>query len=80
MELYEVGVWIASKRENKSISQEELSTQIGKTQSCIAKIEHGLRKVDILEFIEIVTFLNLTDEEILELFKRHKNDIKTFWS
>lgn len=54
-------------RERKGISQEALATQLGRSQSYIAKIETGHRKVSLTEFLTIcssleVSFIDLSTE------------------
>ncbi len=58
MNTIEIGKWIAKKREEKKISQDWLAIQIGKSQSCIAKIENGTRGIDVFEFFQICRNLN----------------------
>lgn len=40
-------------REDAGLTQVELADRLGRPQSFVSKIERGLRRVDLLEFLEI---------------------------
>ena len=46
-------------RRNSDLTQEQLSNKLNKPQSFISKYESGERRLDFLEFIEILQALNL---------------------
>jgi len=52
-------------RKGAELSQEELARRLRRSQSFIAKIEVGERRLDVLEFIEIARALNRDPSELL---------------
>lgn len=63
---YEVLCRTLSKlRKGQSITQQELADRLGKPQSFVSKYESGERKIDVIEFIDIVQSLELDPAEVL---------------
>ena len=65
----EVAVWLAHTRESRGVSQEALASQIGKSQSFIAKVEKGSLRVTLLTFIDWVTALGVPDQDVMEFVR-----------
>lgn len=59
--------WLLHIREEKGISQEALSVQLGKGQSDIAKMENGSKRISVLELIAWTAALNVPVERIQEI-------------
>ena len=56
---------LVEARKGAGLSQEELARRLRRSQSFIAKIEVGERRLDVLEFIEIARALNRDPSELL---------------
>lgn len=56
---------LVEARKSAELSQEELARRLRRSQSFIAKIEVGERRLDVLEFIEIARALNRDPSELL---------------
>ena len=56
---------LVEARKGAALSQEELARRLRRSQSFIAKIEVGERRLDVLEFIEIARALNRDPSELL---------------
>lgn len=59
---------LVEARKGAQLSQHELARRLGRSQSFVAKIEVGERRVDVLEFIEIARALNRDPAELLSHF------------
>ena len=63
-------------RKKNNLTQEDLARKLDKPQSFISKYESGERRLDILEFIEIVFVLNQNPlkafEKLLALLNKEK--------
>lgn len=46
-------------REEAGVTQVELGARLRRPQSFVSKIERGLRRVDVIEFLEIAKALNI---------------------
>ena len=56
---------LVEARKGAKLSQQELARRLRRSQSFIAKIEVGERRLDVLEFIEIARALNRDPAELL---------------
>lgn len=56
---------LVEARKGARLSQDELARRLRRSQSFVAKIEVGERRVDVLEFIEIARVLNRDPAELL---------------
>ena len=63
----QVALWLSSLRESSGVSQEALAIQLGKTQSIIAKMEGGTRKITVVEAFQWVSALGYDYKKIQEL-------------
>lgn len=59
-----IDVLVAARR-SAGLTQQQLSSQLGKPQSYVAKIERGERRLDILEFCQLVRVLGEKPSDIL---------------
>ncbi len=57
-------------REKAGVSQEEMATRLGETQSFVSKCERGERRMDIVELREFCKALGLTLESFVRQFER----------
>lgn len=56
---------IRKARINKGLTQEQLAIALDVDQSFVSKIENRERKLDVMEFLQIVTVLELKLNELL---------------
>ena len=50
---------LAESRRAKGLTQAEVASRLGKPQSYVAKYEGGERRLDVIEFLEIVEALGV---------------------
>lgn len=61
---------LLSARKAAKLSQAELATRLKTSQTAIARIESGERRVDVVEFIDMARVLRIDPREVLsELMK-----------
>lgn len=56
---------LVQARKDARLSQQELAKRLRRSQSFVAKIEGGERRVDLVEFIEIARALGREPNELL---------------
>ncbi len=56
---------LISVREEKGLSQHRLAKKLKKPQSFVSKYERGERRLDVVEFLDIVKALGADEHEIL---------------
>ena len=59
-------------RESSGMSRRELSSKVGLTSHAIAKIERGVRLVDVVELIDIAEALNLDPADFVSEVMRRR--------
>ena len=52
-------------RKNAGCSQQHLAEKVGHPQSYIAKIENGERRVDVVEFLELIHAMGASWDQVL---------------
>ncbi|WP_150740589.1 MULTISPECIES: helix-turn-helix domain-containing protein [Pandoraea] len=57
---------LAQLRKSRRISQQELADRIGRSQSSVSKAENGLRRLDLIEFLEYVRVPEADPRAIVE--------------
>lgn len=57
---------LISTRENKGLSQRALSAKLKKTPTYVSKYERGERRLDVVEFLDIVKILDADACEIIK--------------
>ncbi|MEB2352828.1 MAG: helix-turn-helix transcriptional regulator [Burkholderiaceae bacterium] len=62
---------LIAAREKSGLTQSEVSDQLGRPQSFVAKYEGGERRLDVIEFIEVCRALGVDPQAVLaKLAKR----------
>lgn len=59
---------LAEERGKAGLKQSDVSLKLGKMQSYISKIELGTRRIDVVEFIEVVQAIGLNPVKVLQEF------------
>ncbi|PYS92940.1 MAG: transcriptional regulator [Acidobacteria bacterium] len=59
-------------REKARLTQVELASRLHRPQSFVSKIERGLRRVDVIEFLEIAKAIGFSPTKFLEKLIRNK--------
>ena len=55
---------IEARRQN-GLSQQQLANKLGRPQSFISKYEHGERRLDVIEFMEIARGIGFTAADLI---------------
>lgn len=61
-----LGNWLRQQRNKKALTMRDMQTLSGRPHSYFGKIEQGNRGLDILEFIELCTWLEIEAHEGFE--------------
>lgn len=61
---------LREEREKAGITQEEMATRLGESQSFVSKCERGERRMDIVELREFCKAMGLTLEKFVKQFER----------
>lgn len=64
--------WLTSKRMLEGITQQQLSETLNKPQSFVSKYEHGERRLDLIETINICNALNADPHELIDKLNKGK--------
>ncbi|MBU2031554.1 MAG: helix-turn-helix transcriptional regulator [Alphaproteobacteria bacterium] len=56
---------LVEARKAKNLTQADVAEALGKPQSFVAKYESGERRIDVVEFVDIVSVLGASSAEIL---------------
>jgi len=56
---------LSDARKASGLSQTELAERLGRVQTFVSKYERGERRLDIIEFIDVATALNLDAVKVL---------------
>ena len=65
--------FIKEKREKADLTQHELARLIRRSQSYVATIETGQRRIDVVELVELAAALDFDPQAALRLVKSIKN-------
>ena len=57
---------LVEARVAKGVTQIELAELLGRPQSFVSKVEGGDRRLDVIEFLQITTALNVDPEPIIQ--------------
>ena len=57
-------------REAADMTQQQVADALGRPQSYVAKYENGERRLDVIEFLDVVEILKINPAEILKLLNR----------
>lgn len=61
---------LKSLRKKQGISQRELAKRLGQTHCYVGRTETCERRLDIIDLVNILKALDLSDKEILQFFKQ----------
>ena len=67
--LYQIGEYVRICRKKGGYSQEELAEGVDVSKMTISRIENGENAMSILLFFQIVSFLGISEEEVIRLFR-----------
>lgn len=67
--LYQIGEYVRICRKKGGYSQEELAEGVDVSKMTISRIENGENAMSILPFFQIVSFLDISEEEVIRLFR-----------
>lgn len=70
-------VAMAQARRGAGITQAQLAMILGKPQSYVSKIERGERRIDVVEFLELVEALGVEPAAILSAWAGENSSIDT---
>lgn len=72
-EYYRLGQWLRSERLKAGLGQREVNRILGKPVSFLYRVEHGLQRIDVIEFLDLIEAMgvttNLTIDQIKKEFK-----------
>lgn len=57
---------LVAARKNAGLTQAQLARKLSRPQSFVSKYEHGERRLDVVEFIDVARALNLDPADLLE--------------
>jgi transcriptional regulator with XRE-family HTH domain len=63
--------WLIEARRMRGITQAQLALSLGRPQSFISKYEHGERRLDFVEVLEIAQALGVDPGELIGELQRH---------
>lgn len=63
-------------RESVGLTQTVVADRLGKPQSFVSKYERGERRLDVLEFVDVMYVLGLNPSDYLSQFLRDRNDVQ----
>ncbi len=58
-------VHIINARRTAGLTQTELAERLGKPQSYVSKAENGERRLDFVEFVELVRAMGTDEQEVI---------------
>ena len=61
---------LAARRDAAGVTQMELAARLRRPQSWVSKVEHGERRIDVVEFLEVTEALGCEAMDILAELKR----------
>lgn len=56
---------LVDARISAGITQVDLANRLGRPQSFVSKVESGDRRIDVIEFLQIIAALNVAHEPII---------------
>ena len=64
---------LVAQRKASGLTQAELAERLGRTQSFVAKYEGGERRLDVVEFVDIVEALGGNPSELISQMVSNKS-------
>lgn len=61
-------------RQTANLTQSELSTKLSRPQSYVSKYERGERRLDLIEFLEVVEALQVEPERFIKTLLEEKEE------
>ncbi len=61
---------LVDARRGSGITQQDLAKRLGRPQSFVSKVEHGERRIDVIEFIEICRVIGVEPAALLRKIER----------
>lgn len=62
-----VATWMSEQREIRQLSQDAVAIQLSMDQPTVSKIERGLRRVSVSEFVSWCDALGVSNEQVCKL-------------
>ncbi|MHC4424607.1 MAG: helix-turn-helix domain-containing protein [Planctomycetota bacterium] len=56
-------------RESKDLTQAQVAERLNRPQSFVSKYENGERRLDVIEFLEVVAALGVEAESLLKIIQ-----------
>lgn len=67
---------LVEARKAKGLTQADVADALGRPQSFVAKYENGERRIDVVEFVDIATVLEVSTAEILSMIESAGRGLK----
>jgi transcriptional regulator with XRE-family HTH domain len=64
-EYVELRQWLVHARKSANLTQQQLAAKLKRPQSFVAKYEIGERRLDLIEFLEVVRIIGVNPLEII---------------
>lgn len=61
---------LVEARQSAGVTQSELAAKLGRPQSFVSKFEHGERRLDVIEFVEVAQALDADPARIIKKLLR----------
>ncbi len=74
--LYQIGEYVRTYRRKCGYSQEKLAEGVDVSKMTISRIENGENAMSILLFFQIVSFLDISEEEVIRLFRNCEEECR----
>lgn len=68
-----LSVLVATRRK-QDLTQAELGRRIGKNQPFVSKFEHRVRRLDVIEFVDVCEALGIDPSALLRRLKKKARD------
>jgi len=66
---------LINARKSVNLTQVELSKKLSRPQSFVSKYEHGERRLDVIEFIEIAECIGIDPFKLLKKIIKNRNEL-----
>lgn len=65
---------LVDAREKKGLTQADVAVKLGKPQSYVSKYERGERRLDVVEFLEVMRVLDIEPYKIIKELEKYEKD------
>ncbi|HTJ95420.1 MAG TPA: helix-turn-helix transcriptional regulator [Pararobbsia sp.] len=62
----QIAVLIATIRKERGLLQQDVATRLGRPQAFVSKVESGVRRIDLVELIDILAVLGADPAEFID--------------